>query len=533
MSRDPGPIGAGRPAPNWHWALAPVGTSAGNVAQNHVQTEKREVSWESSPIYGLIHLKGCVVCDAYMAHMAESEREPSFQNALKKRDRERDEYFFDGIGEGRRRQRGDDEAIFQQLEQLRYERKCAKEAEEKCRTEQYEAMKELRVVQEQLKISRAECERLRERIGAPSGWDVAGGFKGQHEQDQPVKPLAPPAVYSKQSNHLSYPCNIAAYLEATLLADDIHQSSSKVQPEPANHPAIPEKPLHSSAQHESRPEADYTATPVAPLPTRASSSSSPPQGSSSYAAVASSWKAPPAPVAAHSITNPYTGRNPKNIRQMQALMTAAHKPGNDGALAKVKALCADAHLTPREQKTDLQRFLLSNWRSPSGSGTADVHAPQPSVVMRTNPRVDDPPEVWYEYLSVHQGSWPRGVRRDAHSRPIMSDLRASRTVARLRPEAETSGPGNTSPATGISRVEFMARVVQLFSAPGMYKFFVEKEDILIATTIAFKPYKGSPDITVRELVRHFADCGVTIEAAEREVEPWAKSYQASAPAVTT
>ena len=58
--------------------------------------------------------------------------------------------------------------------------------------------------------------------------------------------------------------------------------------------------------------------------------------------------------------------------------------------------------------------------------------PRPDLpTINTNPTLKDSVETWYDYYSIHQKSWPRGVRCDALRRPILSDLRADRAIARF------------------------------------------------------------------------------------------------------
>jgi len=101
-----------------------------------------------------------------------------------------------------------------------------------------------------------------------------------------------------------------------------------------------------------------------------------PAPSTTYASIASS---PPSPESSAVIQNParlvpaQAAHSPSftlpmpiecNLQQLQSLMAAAHKLGNEQAFARIKAFCAEAHATPRDQKTDLQRYLLTNWRNP-------------------------------------------------------------------------------------------------------------------------------------------------------------------------
>lgn len=49
------------------------------------------------------------------------------------------------------------------------------------------------------------------------------------------------------------------------------------------------------------------------------------------------------------------------------LMVSAHKEGNTTALIKVRKLIAQSERTPRHERTEAQKYLLLNWRSPSSS----------------------------------------------------------------------------------------------------------------------------------------------------------------------
>ena len=201
---------------------------------------------------------------------------------------------------------------------------------------------------------------------------------------------------------------------------------------------------------------------------------------------------------------------PRNLQDLHWLMEAAHEPGNGMYLAKVKALCAEAHSTPTERKTELQKVLLSKWRNPIPLGVAEV---------LMNPRIDDSVDIWYYYLCVHQRSWPRGVRKDLLGRPIISDLRANRIISRLRPIESSS----SNPVT--SRRAFVQRVVYLFSRPGAYQQILVVNDIDVAHSLSYlRFYERAWPITIENIVRHFAACGITVKMAMRDFEPWARNY---------
>jgi hypothetical protein len=466
-------------------------------------------AWDDHPVYGIIHPSGCKdVCDRYMAHVAEasySTSQPSFQTALSDRNHKRDVVYFEGVTEGRRRQRAETEHVMDDLERCRAERKEAFEALGRYRIERNEAREEVEFLRSKLAACQTECERLTQRV-ADLTWD-------QSRQREDMK--ATPHERLEQSTRTA---------SATLA--DQHTASVDITLQEVPRSPVPQVPTSYAAVASARlpamgrvvgmssgspPSLQCMATaatgivtpPQSTSPNSHPGPSPPPNGASlgipSYVSQPQS--------AANS-----AGRNglPKTVRQLQALMTAAHQPTNVGALRKVKALCSEAHATPKEQKTDLQKHLLANWRNPTTV---------PS--QKTNPRLDDPIEVWAAYLSENQASWPRGVRRDHQGNPNISDLRASRLIARTRPEIDSAG-------TSTARHNFTTSVVQMFSRHGMYQACLDMTGVKVARELSFVRFAGPlTEITYEDLARHFAACGVTVEMAINEMEPWAREYEAS------
>ena len=213
-------------------------------------------------------------------------------------------------------------------------------------------------------------------------------------------------------------------------------------------------------------------------------------------------------------------RGPRTISQLQSLMAAAHEPGNTRALLKIKALCAEAHATPREHKTPLQQHLLIHWRNPESPNEFGGSS-QPRT--KTNPRRDDPIEVWYDYLCTHQSSWPRGVRRDADNRPFLPDLKASRIVAQLRPPDVSPITAGSGPAT--VRFEFLTMLTDLLDQRGMYRTILDNYRIHVSHVRNLRPYTAPFPISTESVARHLADCGVTVQSVQDELEPWAHNYK--------
>lgn len=473
-------------------------------------------SWEYHPTYGVVHLTGCSVCDAYTTHLVEAERQSSFQLALKDRDRKHDLYFFDGVSEGRRRQRDDNEYLYAERERYRDERNEALEEMSRFKTECHSIRVELRMLTNQLNSTQDECAGLRRSLEITSKNPKVD--QARRSSMEGVEMDAMPSC-PQDSSPRSNPTPTL-----TLISPRKEEAPS----DPNFDEPIPGRPQSSPA---SRGHSTYAAVASSQhsVTQTAITTSKRPKVSLLDHRVANLPARPNAP-RSHIDSRPTTAeianghqafRNPRTIGQLQSLMIAAHKPGNDGALAKIKALCAEAHSTPREHKTELQKYLLSNWRNPNLFIESARIAPL--VPAKMNPRMDDPVETWFAYLSTHHGSWPRGVRRDSRNRPFMSDLKASRIVARLRPLVDTA-------ETVASRSEYLTCVTELFSTPGVYKNYIEQNGLTIAPAASYRPYPGFAPITLDAVIRHFADCGVTVEAAAEEFEPWSRSYLAAIPA---
>ena len=210
-------------------------------------------------------------------------------------------------------------------------------------------------------------------------------------------------------------------------------------------------------------------------------------------------------------------KTPKTIKQVDTLLKDANKPGNIEHYKKVKELCAEAHAAA-DMRTNLQKYLLVKWRTPEWvKGTQGHSGNTLPVTPPLNPLRDDPPEKWVEYYAIFPASLPSGVRMDADGKPRLSDMRASRTMARLRPEMMVDGP-----TTAQARLQFKETAIYLFSDAQRYRQLTRNgEDI--APQAAYEPFVGSLDsITTENVAQHFAACGISVKAACDEMEPWAR-----------
>ncbi|KAI6027766.1 hypothetical protein BKA83DRAFT_4233227, partial [Pisolithus microcarpus] len=390
-----------------------------------------------------------------------------FQIAFQDRKRAREEVYNKGILEGVRRQKEGERDLMDEVERYR--------------TERDQARNELFTLRAQLESTYA----------------------------LPAEVAVPATVSTKSSLPVDPMVTNAVPVERSRLSDAQHDGS------PVEHPSTIDLSSSLFPQHVSPPMAT-PASPQAHLPdcvaarsfAAVPSAGQPPvdddpvlHSFSDEQGVTQNWQFA---TTSHRLTKP-----PKSIKQIQSFLRAAHQPGNYQALTKVKALCSEAHRTPREQKTEVQRFLLSTWRTPDWEHPTSV--PKIPVPMN-NPRLEDPVEMWVAYYTANPSSCPKGVRRDAEGRPTIQDMRASRRVARLRPPVHPNNPESRE-----ARQKFMAVVAELFCEPGAYDNTLRRAAFSVSPHVDFAPYVGIAEGITRERVaRHFAACGVTITVADTE-----------------
>lgn len=465
--------------------------------------------WEYHHDYGIVHPSGCSVCRPYMDHLAEasySTTQPSFQAAIEAKNRRRDDDYFDGIAEGRYRQKADDRLNREDMERYRTDRDAAREQLEDVKAE-------LEIARGALEKWKEECEHLRRRATVE------------------VNPGDRPETHAASSDN---------NIEKEFSSNSVPPGRlSRIMVEPIRPPPpgrqIASYAAAASSQLPSPPTTAHPSRQASGLPSDGPPSTPPVLPSSPTA------RSPSLPI-------------PKHIRHIQSLCTAAHTAGNHTALARIKALCTAAHATPKERKTDAQRWLLSNWRAPAwereraasgGTDTSTLTSSTPTLSTGIGgatpmqpPRLDSPIDTWVAYLTVHPTSWPRGVRKDEHGKPLYADVKASRIVARLRPLAsgekprdgtanQTSNNGSASPTTPNGRNSFTTLAVTLFADPTLYPSFLAQHDIQIAQEVMYQRYDGlkvpGTEMSLLDVVRHFASCGISEETG-KEMGGWAREY---------
>ena len=427
--------------------------------------------WKYSPSFGVVHSMGCDICTQFINHMIDAECSQDFQVAVMERDNHHDRHFCDGMSEGRRKQKQD----FQ--DEVQFLRAASRHAEAAL----------ARSLEKNLALSK-EIEALKLRLQTPA-------------QTNGVTPPGHSSTSIGFESSSSTECQPACSSLSSSAAVSFKVVSTSAAFTPTQHPGH----QHTGQQH----TASVTLSTSHALPPRPSGPLPKSPSTTPHAATA---QAPS-----------LSGHNhvPKTLQDLEWLMKAAHRPGNNMYLTKVRTLCAEAHATPRENKTELQEVLLSKWRNPVALGSS----PKPDV--KINPRIDDPVEMWYSYLCTHQKSWPRGVRKDSLGRPVMSDLRASRMISRLRPEA---GLESSSPNSPVPRAAFIQHIVDLFSRPGTYQQILIRDDINVAQTLSYLPFRGrTGSLAIETLARHCAACGITVEMATQDFEPWARNYSSPSP----
>lgn len=209
----------------------------------------------------------------------------------------------------------------------------------------------------------------------------------------------------------------------------------------------------------------------------------------------------------------------KSPKDAEMLMKAARKPGNLKALNAVKWELRKAHAVAKDHRTPADNRLIAEWRTAEwDDGSHALREVVLKTAMPISPVTDAPIEEWVKFygaMSTHQ--FPPSVRRDEQGLPLRSDVKALRTVARLRPEKTIPN----SPNTGY----FKPVVVRLFSVHGAYHESILRQGLHVASPAKYTPYVGSlaDGVTGDDIACHFAACGVTVEDAENDLGPWARN----------
>ncbi|RDB21600.1 hypothetical protein Hypma_011205 [Hypsizygus marmoreus] len=315
--------------------------------------------WTCDPVFGLVHTSECRTCLVYMRHVAAAghvEDDLSFKDAVKERDSKNTFCFLTGMYEGGRLQQAHD-ADSGLIQTYRRERDEARDEASRRVAELLTVTEELLQVKEQLHALHALFNEMADSAA--------------NEQflwaDQAV-PLSVSESFSESP--LSTGDGDAQYgmhqVDLSPLAPT-HSLPSPVPSPKAYYPSPPASPERVPAVKPLPPSRPQTTDPTATTFLQATAS----YGGADYLAndptpsICQDEPPPPVSVSAtgsNSITaDPIS---PESIEQLKIWMEEGRTPGNTEALARVKALCTRAQLTPSSQRTELQRYLLSEWKGP-------------------------------------------------------------------------------------------------------------------------------------------------------------------------
>ncbi|KAF5367112.1 hypothetical protein D9758_004031 [Tetrapyrgos nigripes] len=478
--------------------------------------------WEIHPLLGIIHVVGeCSTCDEYSAHIITLKNsdlpDTDLNNALHTLWKSRFESYSDGVEEGVRRATSVG---------LNYPPNFA-----------FDAGVEEGRRQQQARITQLEAERD-ETLALAADVQVQlrtlktmihhAGIILKEASPEPPSSVSSstamsPVSYANPSSSPHVSCSATVLLPNTSRHSPTSPASSTTSTWAKVSPSLHTSPMSSPSLPPISP-ATSSWTAISPSHARHTRIHTSTKSTHSSSTPASPVLPPDQPITRRQHLqlsldgNDPTMPNQRVLDALRELMRRAHQ-GDVAALNQVKRLCREAHATPSEHKTYAQNFVLSEWRNPlnSAPGRRPVlaHDNGPHII---NPRIDDPVAVWFRYFCVYKSSWPRGVRQDGHGQPVWSDLSASRTFARLRPSPETPSP---------YRIEFVASMTKLFTTRGGYELTLRKEGYRISPTRDFRPFepKENAPITTDTVACHFSACGVTLEEACKEIEPWAIQYE--------
>ncbi|KII89852.1 hypothetical protein PLICRDRAFT_697687 [Plicaturopsis crispa FD-325 SS-3] len=490
---------SGRDSDLWDWEPGP---SRKRQRASYPSSSPAPAPWHYDQRVGIVHSDRCRTCSTYTAHLADAadndhDAQSSFGLARQQHHTHTFEVpYNNGFVDGRHHQRQKDAALLQDRERYRIERDDARAELTMQESSTAHAHRELADL-------RAELDRVR----AEQSRTLQPSFSVQVEEasdDAEASEIENMLLVTTEAGNsdLHAPQQYTKAEMSIKIEDSIDSSVPWTASAPAPFATDTAAYIHS----DSRPPSQPPLRPTHPLPSK------------------------PVPGTSAAATSSDPIQSPDRVR-LQSLIDSANTPGNHAALKQVKALCAMAHQTPANQKTELQRYLLANWRNPAWSTGTPASTPLPHHsgppappvrIATVTPRADDPVDVWAAYITAHPSSWPRGVRMNTSGRPNLSDLKASRVMARLRPEVDTQDP-----ETKALRARFTALALELFTQEGRsLSDCIASQGISVATEPVFAPYRfhggNIDDMTLFDVAAHFAAAGFASSAPFRH---WAQQYQ--------
>jgi len=488
-----------------------------HIPAEGISRPQLSMTWENNQRYGIVHRSDCNICGLYKEHMADAafDNDASFQMARDELKRHHEAIFVNGITEGRRLQQSDDELYL-----------CV-------------AREEIVSIRAQLEATQAECEQSKRRmenaeVGKVGQTPVVEGSHRRCVLESPRETEAARVL----------PKDMVPLLRSLSPAESSLSDTSFVTPSVGTEvlDELPIVPAVGRAGGEKRTYSSAISSSLITLSNEASrlpqhgpwqASASVPTSMQNGASGKTTHEDPDTALVDRATHGPegvgvtwqtvgeISIRTPKYIKQLDKLMKEANIPGNINHYKKVKSLCTEAHLA-KDQKTDLQKYLLVKWKTPDW--VKGPQSPSSNIVSAvtsapTNPLHDDPPEAWVAYYTAFPASCPLGVRRDIDGKPRLTDMTASRIIARLRPDMAFD-----EQTTRVARMQFKETAVRhLFSIPGRYHRVLTNNHISIAPQVTYQPFMGLPgDITLLKVALHFAMCGISFAVADNDLEPWAE-----------
>ncbi|TEB34766.1 hypothetical protein FA13DRAFT_1789167 [Coprinellus micaceus] len=199
-------------------------------------------------------------------------------------------------------------------------------------------------------------------------------------------------------------------------------------------------------------------------------------------------------------------------------------------------------VVPPKGPTDPQVISQAAPRGPFSLATAgarNLHRPSLSLdmsVLRPRPQAHAPMIQWKSGTNTIPPTENLGLAGSGAIfaiRPILSDLRADRAIARLRPDivlrpVEVAIQNNPDPngfPAPSPRNQFKNMIVELFSQPGFYSKLLVQMNLSVSAVTVYERYTGSFPMKMEELVEFLAKSGITPQMVSSDFEPWAKNYR--------
>ncbi|KAF8722758.1 hypothetical protein AX14_009536 [Amanita brunnescens Koide BX004] len=353
------------------------------------------LAWAFRPNFGIVHPMNCAICRSYVAHMvvANQSNDQSFKDALSEREVRLSSAFLDGVREGRQLQEEHDMALL-----TRY------------REERDQAVQNLDRHKQMLDVAKGELDLLRDQVLAlRAALHDVEDVPQRKNTGSPAKSLSccsdvtdstlermllGSPVYSDDLDRYSTPTSRVVDDDVLLTIPDDSSIGNHVSIQVVNSkatdaaktsqddPAISISISPVSLKFQTEPKTSATVT-SSPPPQKAPIS--PPTPKPTISRPFSVQHSTSVPTRLPTSPKPLT-----TLAHLQALMKTAHS-GDESALTRVRAFCAAAHQTPRDQRTELQRFALINWRNRPRSAS---DPPQPPLSGDVNVEIYVDASAW-------------------------------------------------------------------------------------------------------------------------------------------